>query len=64
MDKKIIKIDDWNWKLKYIFHQYKSSVSIDNIDTNKMVVSNIVFFGKNEIKYFIGYKDVEKNRSL
>ena len=25
-----------------------------------MVVSNIVFFGKNKIKYFIGYKDVEK----
>ena len=64
MGKKIIKIDDWNWKLKYIFHQYKSSISIDNIDTNKMVVSNIVFFGKNKIKYFIGYKDVEKNRSL
>ena len=33
---------------------------IDNIDLNKIVVSNKVSFGKQDFKYFIGYKDAKK----
>ena len=40
------------------FHQYKS-ISIDNIDINKIVVSNKVSFGKKDFKYFICYKDAK-----
>ena len=35
-----------------------------NIDIYKIVVSNKVFFGKKRFKYFIGYKDAKKIRSL
>ena len=48
---------------KYKFHQHKSLISINNIDINKIVVSNKVSFGKKDFKYFIGYKDA-KNRPL
>ena len=41
---------------KYKFHQY---ILIDNIDFNKLVLS-VIPFGKNDFKYFIGYKDAEK----
>ena len=37
---------------------------IDNIDINKVVVSNKVFFGKKDFKYFIVYKDAKKFRPL
>ena len=33
---------------------------IDNIDVNKIVVSNRVLFHKKDFKYFIGYKDAKK----
>ena len=46
-------------KKKKQFHQYKS-ISIDNIDINKIIVSNKVSFGKKDFKYFIGYKDAKK----
>ena len=36
------------------------SYSIKNIDINKTVVSNKVFFGKKGFKYFIEYKDSKK----
>ena len=42
------------------FHQ-KSHISTNNIDINKIVVSNKLPFGKPDFKYFIGYKDSEKN---
>ena len=45
MDKKIIKFGDTEIE-KYKFHQYKISFLIDNIDINKIVVSNKVFLGK------------------
>ena len=45
---------------KYKFHQHKSLISINNIDINKIVVSNKVSFGKKDFKYFIGYKDAKK----
>ena len=46
------------------FHQYKRPISINNIDINKIVVSNKVSLGQNGFKYFIGYKDAKKIRSL
>ena len=53
MDKK--KIGDTEIE-KHKFHQYKSLISINNIDINKIVVSNKVSSGKNGFKYFICYK--------
>ena len=47
MDKKIIKFDDTDIE-KYKFHQYKRPISTDNIDVNKIVVSNKISFGKND----------------
>ena len=38
--------------------------SINNIGINKIVVSNMVSFGKKNFKYLIGYKDANKNRSF
>ena len=51
--KKIIKFGDIEIEKKK-FHQYKSPLSINNIDINKIVVSNKVSFGKNDFKYFTG----------
>ena len=31
-----------------------------NIDINKIVVSNKIFFGKKGLRYFVGYKDSKK----
>ena len=45
---------------KYKFHQHKSPISINNIDINKILVSNKASFGKKDCKYFIGYKDAKK----
>ena len=56
IDKKIIKFSDTQIE-KHKFHQYKSPILINNIDINKIVVSNKVSFG---FKYFIGYKDHKK----
>ena len=52
----------WNWRIQ--FHQYKSPILINGIDINKIVVSNKFPFGKQDFKYFIGYKDNEKIRPL
>ena len=41
------------------FHQHKCLISIDNINVNKIVVSNKVSFGKKDFKYFTGYKDAK-----
>ena len=50
-------------KLLKIFktiNKNKSLFSIDNIDINKIIISNQVFFGKKDFKYFICYKEAEK----
>ena len=60
MDKKIIKFDD-NEIEEYKSHQYKSPISINDIDINKIVASNKFPFGKQDFKYFIIYKDSEKS---
>ena len=57
MNETIIKFGD---TAKHKFHQHKSPVSIENIDVNKIIVSNKVYFGKKDLKYFIGYKDATK----
>ena len=59
MEKTLIKIGDIEIE-KQKFYQYKRPISIKNIDINKIVVSNKVYFGKNGFKYFIGYKDAKK----
>ena len=45
--------------------QYKGPISIKNIDINKVVITNMVSFGKKkEFAYFIGDKDAKKTRPL
>ena len=45
MDEKIIKFDDAEIE-EHKFHQYKSPVSINDIDINEIVVSNEFPFDK------------------
>ena len=59
MKKTIIKFGDIEIQ-KQKFHQHKRPISIKDVDINKIVVSNKVFFGKKGFKYFIGYKDTKK----
>ena len=56
--KTIITFGDIKIK-KQRFYQHKRPISIDNIDVNKMVAYN-----KNDVKYFISYKDANKIRPL
>ena len=49
---------------EYKYHQNKIPISIKHIDISKIVVSNKLPFGKQDFKYFIGYKDSEKIRPL
>ena len=58
-----LKFDDTEIE-KHKFPQHKSPFLIDNIDTNKIVVSNKVSFGKQDFKDFIGYKNAKKVRFL
>ena len=59
MEKTIIKFGDDAIE-KHKFHQYKRPISIKNLDIDKIVVSNKVFFSKKDFKYFTDYKDVKK----
>ena len=63
MEKKIIKFNDTGIE-KYKFHQYKSPILINELNINKVVVSNRFPFGKRDFKYFIGYKDNKEIRPL
>ena len=58
-NKKIIKFGDIEIQ-KRKCHPVKESISIKNIDINKIVVSNKVSFAKKGFKYFTGYKDAKK----
>ena len=58
MDKKVVKFDDTEIE-EYKFHQNKSSIWINDIGINGILVSNKLSFGKQE--YFIGCKDDKKN---
>ena len=46
------------------FNNIKNLFSINNIDINKIVVSNKVSFGKKVFKYFIDYKNAKRNKPL
>ena len=63
MDKKIIKFDDTKIE-EYKVLPNRSPISINDIDLNKIVVSNKLLLGKQDFKYFIGYKDSQKNKPL
>ena len=54
--KKLLKFDDIEIQ-EYKFHQYKSLISINNIDINKILISNKFPSDKKDFKYFSGYKD-------
>ena len=60
MDKKIIKFDGTKIE-EYKVLPNRSPISINDIDLNKIVVSNKLLLGKQDFKYFIGYKDSLKN---
>ena len=49
MGKKLIKFGNTEIK-KHTFHQHNSPISINNIDINKIVVSNKVSFGKKDFE--------------
>ena len=66
-----IKIEKTIMKFGYIeiqkqkFHQHEGPISIKNADIdNKIVVLNKVPFGIKGFKYFTGYKDAKKIKSL
>ena len=63
MDKVIIELDDTRIE-EYEFHQHESLVLINDIDINKTVVSNKIPLGKQDFKYFTGYKDATKIKPL
>ena len=63
MDKRIINFDDRKIE-EYKFHQYKSSISINQIDIDIIVVSNKFPFGKQVFIYLIDYKDNKKFKPL
>ena len=56
MDKKIIKFNDTEVE-EFEFHEHKSPILINDINIDKIVVSDKLPFGKQDFKYFIGYKD-------
>ena len=57
MDQKIKKFYDTEVK-KYKFYQNKNPISIHDENINKIVVCNKLPFGKQDFRYFIGYKDL------
>ena len=63
MGKKIIIFGDIEVE-KQKFHQHKIPIWINNVDISKIVVSNMVNFGKKGLTYFVGYKDGKYVRPL
>ena len=51
---------------KFIIIQFiiKSPISINNLDINKILVSDKFTFGKQDFKYFFGYKDNNEIKPL
>ena len=60
---RIIKFGDIEIQ-KQKFHQHKGPILINNIDINKIVLSNKVSVGKKGFKYLICYKVAKKIRPL
>ena len=59
MTKKIIKFDD-NETEEYEFYQYKTPISINDIDINKIVISNKFPFGKKDFNISLVTKTLKK----
>ena len=49
---------------EYGYHQDKSPISKHDIEINEIVVSSKLPFGKQDFKYFIGYKNNKEIRTL
>ena len=54
-----MKVDDAEIE-GYKFHRNKSLISINDIDINKIVVSNKLPFGNQDFKYFLVTKILKK----
>ena len=63
MNLKIIKFDN-NEIEEYKSHQYKSPILISDLDINEIIVSNEFPFGKQDFKYFIGFKNNQEMTPL
>ena len=59
MNKKIIKFDDTEIEV-FDFYKYKNPISINEIDTNKIVVSNKFPFGKQDFNISLVTKVIKK----
>ena len=53
MGKKVLKFDDTKIE-EYKFHQNKNPISINDIDINKIEVSNKLPVNNQDFRYFIG----------
>ena len=51
-------------KLKNTNFINKNPILISNININKIIVFNKLPFGKQDFKFFIGYKDAKKIRPI
>ena len=63
MDTINITFDD-NETEEYECHQYRSFISMNSTNINKIVVSNKFPFSRKGSKYFISYKDNKKVKPL
>ena len=59
MDKKIIKFDDTDIE-EYEFHQYKSPISINDIDVKEIVLSNKFTLDKKSLNISLVTKIIKK----
>ena len=55
----MIKLEDTEIE-EYEFHPHKSPLLIEDIDVNKIAVSYKFHFDKQDFKYFIGCKTIQK----
>ena len=49
---------------KHKFYSHKKPILIDDVDIDKILVSNKISIGKKDFKYFVGYKDNENVKLL
>ena len=63
MGKNIITFGDIE-VVKEKFHHFKSPILVGIESVNKVIVSNKIPFYKKGFKYFVGYKDDRKVKSL
>ena len=59
MKKTTIKFDDLEIQ-KQNFHQHTRPISVKNVDINKVVVSNKLSFGKNDLNTLLAKKIIKK----